>query len=182
MALTCCQTPYAPCCVQLWVPFYPQEEGVYKLLYLRSVAGRQVVSQRAIVSAQQYLINQPGLKTIPAAIHYGRTAIDQFKVWEIEMFIRVDPDFTVPFAAWNAAVAIAKETLVANGRRASPCDHYPHMHHCCWPHRTLLQTMAVLLTRRVRQLQLEPSATCHLTWCHLRVTIALPPQVMQPDL
>lgn len=34
------------------------------------------------------------------------------------MWFRVDPAFAVPFAAWNAVVAIAKDTLVANGRRA----------------------------------------------------------------
>ena len=76
---------------------------------------------RAIVQLQESVINRPGLMTLPAAIHYGRGAIDQFKVWEFEMYFLVDADFAVPFAAWNAAVAIAKDTLILTGRWA------------CWP-------------------------------------------------
>ncbi|KAK9836979.1 hypothetical protein WJX81_004257 [Elliptochloris bilobata] len=75
----------------------------------------QVVAPLAIVQTLQSLINRPGLKTLPAAIHYGRNAIDQFKVWELEMYFRVDAAFAVPFAAWNAAVVIAKDTLVTTG-------------------------------------------------------------------
>ena len=77
---------------------------------------RQVAVPRAIVQLQQSVINQPGLKTLPAAIHYGRGAIDQFKVWEFEMYFLVDAAFEVPFAAWNAAVAVAKNTLLSTGR------------------------------------------------------------------
>lgn len=77
-----------------------------------------MVAPRLIVTSQQYIINRPGLKTLPAAIHYGRNAVDQFKCYDFEMWFRVDPAFVVPFAAWNAVVAIAKDTLVTNGRRA----------------------------------------------------------------
>lgn len=80
---------------------------------------RQVAVPRAVVQLQQSVINRPGLMTLPAAIHYGRGAIDQFKVWELEMCFLVDAGFAVPFAAWNAAVAIAKDTLVLTGRWAS---------------------------------------------------------------
>lgn len=77
---------------------------------------RQVAVQRVLVQLQESLINRPGLMTLPAAIHYGRGAIDQFKVWAFEMYFLVDASFAVPFAAWNAAVAIAKDTLLSTGR------------------------------------------------------------------
>ena len=37
-------------------------------------------------------------------------------MWELELCFRVDAGFAVPFAAWNAAVAIANDTLVSTGR------------------------------------------------------------------
>ena len=71
-----------------------------------------------MVTAQQFLVNKPGLKTLPAAMHYGRGAIDQYKCWEIEMCFRVDPEFKVPFAAWNAAIRVTKEVIISSGRCA----------------------------------------------------------------
>ena len=57
-------------------------------------------------------------------------AIDQFKCYDFEMWFRVDPAFAVPFAAWNAVVAIAKDTLVTNGRRApAMVVPYPNLLH-----------------------------------------------------
>ena len=89
---------------------------------------------RAVVQLQESVINRPGLMTLPAAIHYGRGAIDQFKVWEFEMYFLVDAGFAVPYAAWNAAVAIAKDTLLSSGRWAcklSTCALLSPSHIAC---------------------------------------------------
>ena len=83
----------------------------------------QVVTPRLLFQALQSLINRPGLKTLPAAIHYGRSAIDQMKIYNFEMYFRVDADFQVPFAAWRAAVAVVKSLMVERGRCAVVYAH-----------------------------------------------------------
>ncbi len=109
-----CKLPEPP---SGWPLRSPRMTGARRL-DTRGPRARQVAAQRVVVQTQQSLLNVPGLKTLPAAIHYGRHAIDQFRVYDFEMTFRVDPDFRVPFDAWNAGVAVVKEALVAHGRRA----------------------------------------------------------------
>ncbi|KAK9836984.1 hypothetical protein WJX81_004351 [Elliptochloris bilobata] len=78
----------------------------------------QALAPRLIFQTLQSLINRSGLMTLPAAIHYGRGAVDQFKIYDFEMYFRVDADFAVPFAAWNAAVTVAREMLVERSSNA----------------------------------------------------------------
>ena len=85
----------------------------------------QVVTPRLLFQALQSLINRLGLKTLPAAIHYGRSAIDQMKIYNFEMYFRVDPDFQVPFAAWRAAAAVVKSLMVERGRCAARSQQSP---------------------------------------------------------
>ena len=88
----------------------------------------QVATPRLLFQAVQSLINRPGLNTLPAAIHYGRGAIDQMKVYNFEMYFRVDPDFRVPFDAWNAAAAVVKPLLVESGRCGAGLQQPPLPH------------------------------------------------------
>ncbi|KAK9821229.1 hypothetical protein WJX81_004376 [Elliptochloris bilobata] len=60
--------------------------------------------------------------TLPAAIHYRRGSVDQFKISDFEMYLRVDAEFAVPFAAFNAAVKVAREMLIERGSNALDGD------------------------------------------------------------